>query len=70
MAQPVLQLIGIASDGTTSPVRTAIITVAGDLQIAREGETIVGRYRLTRIDGQSVELLDGVAQQTLRLTMK
>jgi hypothetical protein len=70
LAQPVLQLIGIASDETSTPTRTAIITVAGDLQLAREGDTIVGRYRVTRIDAQSVELLDSVAQQTLHLAMK
>jgi hypothetical protein len=55
---PPFTLIGFASDGA---VRTAIISGAGDLFLAREGDSVTAQYRVVRIDADGVELgaLDG-----------
>jgi len=53
---PAVRLEGIASDEANGGmVRTAILTTAAGLQLAREGE-MVGEYRVTKIEEESVEL--------------
>ena len=63
---PPFTLIGFASEGA---VRTAIISGAGDLFLAREGDSITAQYRVIRIDADGVELgaLDG---RTVTLTLQ
>jgi hypothetical protein len=63
---PPLALIGFASEGAT---RTAIISGFGDLFLAREGDQVAGQYRVSRVDGDGVDvtsLSDG-STITLRL---
>ena len=66
-----LDLVGIAEDpGADGPVRTAIISGAAELFLAKEGDTVAGRYRVTMIGGAVVELSDLVAGTTIRLALK
>lgn len=66
-----LNLVGIAEDpGADGPVRTAIISGAAELFLVKEGETVAARYRVTRIAGEIVELIDLSDGTTLRLVLK
>jgi hypothetical protein len=63
-----LKLIGIAEDGAGGAlVRTAILSGLGDLVLAKEGEAVGSRYRVSRITSDSVELTDSSDLTTLRL---
>ncbi len=65
---PALRLVGIAEDGEDAAVvRTAILSGFGDLFLAKEGETVTSRYRVSRISSDAVELMDSLDQTTLRL---
>ena len=66
-SEPNLVLLGLAEDGST---RTAIIGSGDDLVMATEGQTIVGRYRLSKISPDGVELTDLVTGATRRLFLK
>lgn len=69
-AEPVLtlKLIGIAQPHGDSP-RVAILSDERGVYHGAEGAIIEGRYRIVRIDGQSVEMttLDGSGLFVLRL---
>jgi hypothetical protein len=68
--KPALKLVGIAEDaGPDGPVRTAIISNAGALVFAKEGET-VSRFRVTRIAADVVEFTNPDDNTTLRLALK
>ena len=74
---PPLVLIGVAEDagpaspdGDGAPVRTAILSVLGNLVLAREGEPVTSRYRVARISSEAVELTDVESGQPLRLALK
>lgn len=65
---PPLKLVGIAEDGPdTALVRTAILSGFGDLFLAKEGDAVTSRYRVSRISSDAVELVDSADQTTLRL---
>ncbi|OFW14520.1 MAG: hypothetical protein A3F70_19380 [Acidobacteria bacterium RIFCSPLOWO2_12_FULL_67_14] len=70
-AGPRVSLSGIAEDATPGgPERTAILSGPGGVLIVREGEEILGFYRVVRIDSEAVELQalrDGSVQ---RLTLR
>ncbi len=54
-----LRLSGIAEDpGADGPVRVAIISGEGQLYMAKVGELVTPRYRVTQIGADVVELLD------------
>lgn len=66
-----LTLEGIAEDaGPNGPVRTAIISTAGNLFLVKTGETVTPQYRVTNVDADSVELVDTVSGATLRFALK
>lgn len=67
---PPVTLAGIAASGEgAAVVRTAVVSGAGELWLAREGTVIAGRYRVERIGDDEVELRDTVlnTRQVLRL---
>ena len=68
---PPLKLDGIAEDaGPDGPVRTAIISADGQLFLAKEGEAVTARYRVTKIAADVVELADTLDGSTRRLPLK
>ena len=70
--QPSLKLAGIAEDvdADGSPVRTAIISGEGQLFMAKEGDAVTARYRVTKISADVVELLDLATQTPRRLALR
>jgi uncharacterized small protein (DUF1192 family) len=68
---PALKLAGIAEDaGADGPARTAIITAAGQLFTAKEGENVTARYRVVKISADVVELLDLTDNSVRRLALR
>jgi hypothetical protein len=68
---PPLKLAGIAEDpGADGPARTAIITGAGQLFTAKEGENVTARYRVVKISADVVELLDLTDNSVRRLALR
>lgn len=66
-----LRLSGIAEDeGAEGPVRVAIISGEGQLYMAKVGELVTARYRVTQITADVVELLDLQDNTTRRLALK
>ena len=66
-----LRLSGIAEDaGPDGPVRVAIISGDGQLYLAKVGELVTPRYRVTQIGADVVELLDLESESTRRLALK
>jgi hypothetical protein len=66
-----LRLSGIAEDaGPDGPVRVAIISGDGQLYLAKVGELVTLRYRVTQIGADVVELLDLETESTRRLALK
>ncbi len=54
-----MQLAGMAEDpGHQGPVRRAVIVAAGELFVVGKGDLVLGRFRITRIDAELVELED------------
>jgi len=65
------QLVGIAEDdGPSGPVRTAIISGAGQLFLVKEGEAVTPQYRVSRIAADLVELVEAGSGSTVRLVLK
>ncbi len=57
--RPPMQLSGVAEDpGPQGPVRRAVIAAANELFLAGVGDLVLGRFRVTRIDAEAVELED------------
>lgn len=69
---PALLLMGIAEETTAAgPRRTAIIGGDGDgIFMVVEGETVAGRYKVTRIGGDAVELEDQTTKAYRRLALR
>jgi hypothetical protein len=66
-----LRLSGIAEDaGPEGPVRIAIISGDGQLYMAKVGDLVTPRYRVTQIAAEVVELLDLEDSSTRRLALK
>jgi hypothetical protein len=69
--RPVMQLLGVADDGTGTPrVRTAVIATARQLYLVREGEQIALRFQVLRIGDDAVELRDLVSDETFPLALR
>jgi len=70
-AAPPIKLSGIAEDTSSgTAVRTAIISSAGQLFLAKEGDNVTPRFRVLRISGEVVELVDLIDNTPLRLALK
>jgi len=71
-AEPPLQLAGIAEQETAgTTVRTAMITADSDeLFMLIVGDSLGGRYRVTAIGSEAVELSDLVTGGTRRLALR
>jgi hypothetical protein len=68
---PAFALVGLAEDaGPDGPIRTAIISGAGELFLVKEGEAVTTRYRVVTISSGVVELGDVTDGTTLRLALK
>ena len=68
---PSLKLSGIAEDrGTDGPVRTAIISTGGELFLAKEGEMVTPRFKVSRISADVVELIDLTTNEPVRLALR
>jgi hypothetical protein len=67
IASPALTLIGVATlaDGA----RVAMLRVGADLVLAREGETVAGRYLVKAVGDESVDLTDAIGERPLRLDL-
>ena len=65
------KLIGVAEDqGPDGVTRTAILSAQGQLYMVKEGETLAWIYRVGRVSGDSVELLDTTGGDPLTLFLK
>lgn len=73
---PVLVLMGIAEDTTgtatgTAPHRTAIVGDAAEtIYMVVEGDSLAGRYKVTKIGADAVELEDLATKAFRRIAMK
>ena len=70
--EPPLLLMGIAEDTTPSgPHRTAIIGGEGDaIFMVTEGESVAGRYKVTKIGADAIELEDQTTKGYRRLALR
>jgi len=70
-ALPALKLAGIAEDeGPEGPLRTAIISGQGQLFLVKEGDSVMQRYRVTKISADVVELIDLGDNSIRRLALR
>ena len=70
-ALPALKLAGIAEDeGPEGPMRTAVISGQGQLFLVKEGDSVVQRYRVTKISADVVELIDLGDNSIRRLALR
>ena len=54
-----MRLIGVSEDpGAAGPVRSAFVNADGQLFIVKEGDTVLMRYKVTKISSEVVELTD------------
>jgi hypothetical protein len=68
---PALILMGIAEDPSPAgPRRTAVIGQGDDLLIVTEGQLILGRYKVTKIGADAVELEDVTIHGFRRLALR
>lgn len=70
---PALSLIGMAEDTASKGTvrRTAVVAGDGDaIYFVAEGDVLIGRYRVTRIGADAIELQDLITQGYRRLAMK
>jgi len=65
------KLIGLGEDaGPDGPVRTAFISAAGQLFVAKEGDVLTPRFTVTKISADVVEITDTTDGSTRRLSLK
>jgi hypothetical protein len=68
---PGLTLIGIAADSRQQDaIRTAIISGASELFLAREGDSVTPRYQVSRIFDDAAELIETGSGAPLRLALR
>ena len=70
--EPELTLIGVAEDMTPKGVvRTAMIAGAGEqLILAKAGQDVAGRYKVTAVGADAVELMDTSTGRVRRLALR
>ena len=65
------KLVGIGEDpGANGPVRTAFISGDGQFFVAKEGDSITARFKVTKISADVVEITDVTDGATHRLPLK
>ena len=65
-----VSLAGIATEAAPSgPLRTAILSVDGQVMLAQVGDEVPGPYQVQRVDDDAVELFDPGRQASFRLTL-
>ena len=68
---PPIKLSGIAEDRNGDRVeRTAVLSTPSGVLLVREGDTVLGQYRVGRVDANAVELIDTLGGAPLRLTIR
>jgi len=67
LARPPLRLLGLVTFADGGKV--AVVSVGGDLLMARVGEIVANRFRVKGIDQDGVDLIDAVGDQPLRLAL-
>lgn len=67
--RPDVRLLGIAEDDPGAG-RTAVLSVASQLYLARTGEHVAMRFLVKRVDAGAVELEDVLDASTLRLELR
>ncbi|MGE3518003.1 MAG: hypothetical protein AB7J63_03535 [Vicinamibacterales bacterium] len=69
---PPFTLIGVAEDATPDGVvRTAIVSVRGDVQLLKPGDVVAGRFRVVSVDPHSLELTElDSARTPVTLTLR
>lgn len=69
--EPPLLLVGVAEDGTGETlVRTAMIADGDELLLVRVGQEVAGRYKVTAIGADAVELKDLTTDRTRRIALR
>ena len=64
--QPPLRLLGVATEDN---VRVAILSVGGDLVLAKVGDRLANRFEVAGISADAVDLIDDIGQQPVRLAL-
>jgi len=65
------KLVGIGEDpGANGPIRTAFISAEGQLFVAKEGEALTPRFKVTKISADVVEITDVTDGSTRRMALK
>lgn len=68
---PAVKLVGIAeATSADGLVRTAVISVAGQLFLVKAGEAVTSRYVVTNVGADDVELQDQITHAPLRLSLR
>ena len=68
---PAVRLLGVAEDHVdANPRRTAILTLAGELLLVKEGDSFGGRYRLVRIGADAAEIEDTTEGHSFRIALQ
>jgi len=68
---PPIKLSGIAEDGPADRIeRTAVLSVPAGVVLVREGDVVLGQYRVARIEAGAVELADVSGGPAVRLTLR
>ena len=68
---PPMRLVGVAEDpGADGPLRSAFISGDGQLFIAKEGDIVMLRYKVTKISADVVELTDTADGTVRRLALR
>ncbi len=66
-----VSLAGIATEAAPSgPLRTAILSVDGQVLLAQVGDEVPGPYQVQRVDDDAVELFDPARRASFRLTLR
>jgi hypothetical protein len=69
--RPEMVLSGIAEDGAPgAPVRTAVISVGGQVVFVKEGDRVLSRFAVVRIAADAVQLRDTERDQLFTLAFK
>jgi len=67
IVRPPLRLLGVVT--TADGQRVAVIAIGSDLTLVRKGERFGGRFSVTSISDEAVEVSDAVANQPVRLAL-